>query len=302
MDIGEIIAPPAMHTSADPECPFCPVEKKKPFKTFPGASKNEDALRDIMANPSVLPSRQASARPKTGAAEEQKASGAKVAPNPALQHPTYGAYTYEAHHLIPGTEKVSPGSSSAKVMDGHAIEKWIVKGEKIDNDSGYSINNSDNGTWLPSPPATVKKNRANPKPATPWASEAKAKNNPAALTPNQKQEIADYAARHGQFHYGQHKVLNEEGLHYTYPKEVQDRLTELEKRVAGWSQVCLCDGEQSTPPKPPFKPTWKINEKLDLVSMWIDIDIRMMPASSWTYFISSFSMESAKRAKAPNTV
>lgn len=195
---------------------------------------------------------------------------------PPFQHPVFGNYTYEAHHLIPGTEKVAPGST-ATVMSGHPIEKWIVKGAKVDNDTGYSINNSDNGTWLPSAPAAVKKNRANPTPVRPWASEPKAKKNPAALTVAEKQEIADYAAPEGQFHYGQHKVLAEEGQHYTYPKEVQDRLTELEKRIEGWAKVCLCDPAQSKPPSPPFKPTWQINEKLDLVSIWIEVDITLMP-------------------------
>lgn len=82
MEIGEIIAPPGMSHASDPECPFCPLEKAKPFKTYPGASKNEDALRDVMANPSVLPSRQSSARPKTGGADEQATSRAKVARTP----------------------------------------------------------------------------------------------------------------------------------------------------------------------------------------------------------------------------
>lgn len=301
MEIGEIIAPPGMSHASDPECPFCPLEKAKPFKTYPGASKNEDALRDVMANPSVLPSRQSSARPKTGGADEQATSRAKVARTPPFQHPVFGNYTYEAHHLIPGTEKVAPGST-ATVMSGHPIEKWIVKGAKVDNDTGYSINNSDNGTWLPSAPAAVKKNRANPTPVRPWASEPKAKKNPAALTVAEKQEIADYAAPEGQFHYGQHKVLAEEGQHYTYPKEVQDRLTELEKRIEGWAKVCLCDPAQSKPPSPPFKPTWQINEKLDLVSIWIEVDITLMPPSTWTYFISSFSMETARRASTMTTV
>jgi hypothetical protein len=251
-----------------------------------------------MADPTTLESKDGGCRPKKGDARQQQPSSEKHMPNPPLEHPTFGAYTYEAHHLIPGTEKVAPKSTTA-VMSGHPIEKWIVKGSKIDNDSGYSINNSDNGVWLPSAPSACKKNRANPKPDRPWASEQKAKNNPAALSLDEKTEIASYAMNKGagQFHYGQHKVLNEEGTHYTYSKEVKDRLSALEEFISDWSKVCLCDEDQSDPPSPPFKPTWKINEKLDLVSMWIEIDIRLMPPSTWTYFISSFAMKIAKRGK-----
>jgi len=298
MEICEIIAPAATHEGTDIECPFCPApkEKKDEFTTYPGAAKSESRLKDIMDDPLSLESKESGARPKKGEPNQQQPASAKHHPEQPLEHPIFGAYTYEAHHLIPGTEKVAPKSATS-VMSGHAIEKWIVKGDKIDRDSGYSINNSDNGVWLPSAPKACKKNRANPKPDRPWASDAKAKKNPAALTPDEKTEIALYAMMKGkgQFHYGQHKVLDEEGKHYTYAKEVKDRLTALEDYVAQWSTVCLCDEEQTTPPSPPFKPTWKINEKIDLISIWIEIDISLMPPNTWTYFISTLAMKAANR-------
>lgn len=295
MEISEIIAAPSMHETEDHECPFCPPPgPEENFTTYPGSEKNEDRLKSIMAKPSSLGS-EGNPRPKEGQPGQQKPASAKHAPAPPLQHPVFGAYTYEAHHLIPGTEKVFP-KSSASVMSGHAIEKWIVKGPKIDRDSGYSINNSDNGVWLPSAPASVKKNPANQNPSRPWASERKAKGDPDALSPDEKLEIAEFAKGAGQFHYGQHKVAGEEGTHYTYPKTVHDRLTALEQLVSGWSTKCLCDKKQGQEPSPPFKPTWKINEKLDLISMWIEIDIRLMPASTWKYFISTLAKKVAEGA------
>lgn len=297
MEICEIIAPAVSHNETNNECPFCPPpeENEKKFTTYAGIAKSENKLKDIMADPSILESKDSGARPKKGESNQQQPSSTKLQPVPPLEHPIFKAYTYEAHHLIPGKEKVAPNSTT-EVMNGHPIEKWIIEGDKIDRDTGYSINNSDNGVWLPSAPLNCKKNRANPKPERPWASEAKAKNDPSALNLDEKNEVAIYAMNKGagQFHYGQHKVLNEEGIHYTYAKEVKDRLTALEKEFAAWSLVCLCDKEQSNPPDPPFKPTWKINEKLDLISMWIEIDIHLMPTNTWTYFISTFAMRAAK--------
>lgn len=295
MEMNEPVASDAGHTTPNSECPFCPTPPScESFKTYPGSAKSEPQLKQAMANPANLES---GARPKQGAPNQQQEAARKALPEPPLEHPEFGAYTYEAHHLIPGKERVAPSGENAEeklVMSGHAIERWIQKGENVDRDSGYSINNSDNGAWLPSAPEMCKKLRGN-KPSRPWASEAKAKSDPDALSSDEKTEIARFAMLNGagQFHYGQHKILDEEGKHYSYPKEVEARLTALEGLVSEWSKVCLCDPEQSRPPKPPFKPTWKMNEMLDRVSKKIDEQIRVWTPARWTYFISSFAKELA---------
>jgi hypothetical protein len=181
-------------------------------------------------------------------------------------------------------------------MSGHPIEKWIIKGKQVKGDSGYSINNTQNGVCLPSPPKTVKKNRGNPNPDRPWASAAKSKNNPKALTLADKTEIAEYAmtANLGQFHYGHHKILNDEGLHFSYAEHIQNCLTEAESSLKGWSEVCFCDPAQSKPPKAPFKATWKINALLDGISRCIEFDIKDKQANKWEYFISSFAKDFTK--------
>jgi len=93
----------------------------------------------------------------------------------------------------------------------------------------------------------------------------------------------------GQFHYGQHGILDPEGYHKSYPKTVEERLSALNDKIHGWSKVCLCE-QKKTPTSLKYKPTWKVNEMLDLVSLWIEIDITALPPGSWTYFISTFAM------------
>jgi hypothetical protein len=252
MEIGEVISTPGIHATPEDDCPFCPTpreEDKKKFKTYPGKDKDASRLVAIMENPDLLSSEDSRSRPKKGEPNQQQAASKKPYPASPLTHETFGPYTYEAHHLIPGNEKVAPGDTKA-VMSGHAIEKWIVDGDKVDRDTGYSINNSDNGTWLPSATKANKKDRANPSPARPWASEQKMKNDPLALSLEEKRAIAYFAMQKGagQFHYGQHKILDDEGKHYTYAKEVEERLSKLENLLAAWAETCRCD--QST--KPPL--------------------------------------------------
>lgn len=288
MDIGEIISAAAPHGAENSECPFCPSPEGEDFTTYPGRTALGTTLGEIMVEPTQLPSKQSGCRPKDGNTNRQNAASSKERPNPPLSHPAFGAYSYEAHHLIPGKQKLLKKSGDQKVMDGHPIEKWICAGEKIEGDTGYSINNSDNGAWLASAPESVKKLRGR-KPTRPWERERHPKPHPDALTPEEKDEIAFYAMDHsaGQFHYGKHDVADDTGAHQTYPKTVSKLLTQLENRVSDWSQECPLCGEKPT--EPPYKPTWMMNEFLDLISMAIEIEIRLMPPKTWEYFISSFA-------------
>ena len=182
---------------------------------------------------------------------------------------------------------------------GQPIEKWILKSDKSASDSGYTINNSDNGVWLPSIPTDHKK-RKGYKPFVPWESVAKTKKNPSALQPDIKKQIAEYVMLkgEGQFHNGNHKIVDErQGPHYTYAMTVSERLSALEKFIREWDKACCCKDK-----KTPAEPTWKINEKLDLVSKWIEIDIKSSPPSSWTYFVSGYARDLTSRLSAASSV
>ena len=249
MEIGEIISLPSPHTPE--KCPFCPMPKPEPFTTYPGGqAASGTTLGKIMADPAMM---EGGARPKNGESQRQGEPSAKPRPNPPLSHPDFnrpdgslivsGPYSYEAHHLIPGKEAMLKGEGSAAVMDGHRIEEWIIGGKgKIKADSGYSINNSDNGVWLPSAPENVKKLRGRD-PATPWEREGHEDPHPAALTADEKSMLAFYAMESGagQFHYGKHAISDESGSYPSYPAEVNRILSALYDRINLWSNECpLC--------------------------------------------------------------
>lgn len=291
MDMGEIISMPSPHVPE--KCPFCPMPKDEDFVSHPGAKALGTTLAEIMNNPAQLVPKQPGARPKDGGAERQAKPSAKPKPDPPLEHPTFGPYSYEAHHLIPGKQVLLKDESDETVMDGHPIEKWICKGLNIKKDTGYSINNSDNGVWLPSAPEGVKKLKGRT-PVRPWERENHPKPNPNALTEIEKNEIADFAMDKGagQFHYGKHAISDDSGSYASYPKVVHRRLTELNDRITAWSKECPLCGKK--PSNPPYDPSWKVNEMLDLISMWIQIDIQLSGPRKWTYFISSHALRRHK--------
>jgi|SoiMethySBSTD1v2_1073268.scaffolds.fasta_scaffold167125_2 hypothetical protein len=302
MEINEIIAVPSPHTPD--ECPFCPKPKQEPFTTYPGGSAASGTkLGSIMADP---PSMEGGARPKDGEANRQGKASPKPRPNPPLTHPDFdrpdgsvilsGPFSYEAHHLIPGKETMLKGEGSGTVMDGHKIEEWIIGGKgKITADSGYTINNSDNGVWLPSAPENLKKLRGRPR-TTPWEREGHPKPHPAALTEDEKELLAFYAMEHGagQFHYGKHAISDETGAYKSYPAEVNKILSELYDRINLWSNECPLCGKAKGNPPPPYDPHWKVHDLLDLVSMLIEIYIRLEPPSRWEFFISTHAMNKSK--------
>lgn len=258
MEMGEIISLPEPHVPE--KCPFCPPPKDEDFTTYPGAKASGSTLGDIMKNPADLVSKQEQARPKDGGPERQSKPSSKPRPDPPLAHPTFGPYSYEAHHLIPGKQPLLKKEGGQTVMKGHSIENWIRKGPNIKKDTGYSINNSDNGVWLPSAPESVKKLRGR-NPARPWEQEGHPEPHPNALTQAEKEEIADFAmARAGQFHYGQHAVNDDSGSCDSYPGTVEKRLTELDRRLWAWANECPLCGKK--PAEPPYDPSWKVNELL----------------------------------------
>jgi hypothetical protein len=102
-------------------------------------------------------------------------------------------------------------------------------------------------------------------------------------------------ARAGQFHYGKHAINDDSGSCASYPKTVEERLTALDRRLWAWARECPLCGKK--PADPPYDPSWKVNELLDLISMWIQIEITTPEPRSWRYFISSHAMRRAKALK-----
>lgn len=266
-ELGELVAAIVSHVADENDsCPFCPVPTQGPFTTHPGSANDSQVLESIMKDPGKLTTRQSNARPKSSQPQQQPTSSAKPKPNPIFSDATYGDYSAEAHHLISGNQ----------AMKGHEIEHWIVAGSLVTADTGYSINNSDNGEWLPSIPEQYKEQGG-------WSS----------LMPAEKLRIASLPMKSkGQFHKGPHNITDKDdpsGLHVSYPKEVKRLLTDLCNVMHGWAEKCPLT-KNSDPDKGPFTPNWRIHNMLDHLSRAIATDLKA-DRSEWRYFISTLAMK-----------
>jgi hypothetical protein len=266
-EINELVAPPEPHSpGSDEDCPFCPEPEPEKFTTHPGSANDSSVLENVMADPGCLAGKQGGARPKDGSDQRQRASQAKPKPDPIFRNNKWGAYSAEAHHLISGNQ----------ALKGHDIEKWIVGGDLIKKDTGYSVNNSDNGEWLPSIPEGHKGGAWSP------------------LSFDDKLDIAAAPMKRGkgQFHKGPHNVVDKDGLvaeHTSYPKEVKRLLSDLVEVMHGWAAACpIC--KKVDPDKGPFDPNWRVHDMLDSLSRGIGVDLKG-PPGHWYYFISKVALE-----------
>lgn len=267
-EILELVSPPAIHADDNPDCPFCPIEPPEGFTTHPGEANDSKKLAAVMEKPDTLTSQQGGARPKDGGPRRQSPATPQPQPTPIFSDAQHGAYSCEAHHAISGNQ----------AMKGHPIEEWIsAEKGKIKKDTGYSINNSDNGVWLPSVPEKYKGGG--------WGT----------LKYNDKLTIArrPMEAGKGQFHKGPHDITDPEDpfgvYHKSYMDELKRLLTDLHRLIRGWADHCAkC--EKIDREKGPFDPNWRVNGMLDNLSIAVAAELKM-PAPAWSYFISRVAMD-----------
>lgn len=257
------------HTTINPDCPFCPKNEES-FTTHGGVKNDSGILADVMAKPATLVEKQGGARPKDGNPKRQLPDTASPKPNPIFTHATYGDYSCEAHHIIPGNQS----------LKGSAIEVWIESTHgQIKSDTGYSVNNAANGRWMPSIPEKYRNGT--------WG----------AMDFDKKLEIATLAMQSkGQFHKGHHNIGDPDDpagtYHQRYCDQIKGQLNDLAKTVTGWSSACF----ESTASGPPFDPNWKIHGMLDRISMAIAGNITSTSPATWRYYISRLALERHKRS------
>jgi hypothetical protein len=280
-ELNEIIAPPEPHTGEDKECPFCPEEPPPEYETFPGVRNNSDTLAKNMEDPDGFgKEREKKARPKLGEKHQQNPPSNKdelKEPHPIHTHstdPTIGDYSCEAHHLISGKQAL------AKKI--HNFERWICEGNTIEKDTGYSVNNPDNGIWLPSIPENYKPEKGKNKPL--WG----------PLDYNkEKQVIAEHVmeATQMQFHKSHHRIKDEgeDQMHLTYDDFLIGMLKQMDDRMVLWSNECpFCkDGDK---PKEKFQPSVRANQALDNLSRVTKRHITG-PRQTWDIFISKLARD-----------
>lgn len=255
---------PVGHDDPNDDCPFCPGSEKPTWTTYPGKANSSKKLGSIMNDPSKLTSLQSNARPKDGKEDRQGPAKKRAQPSPIYRDSQYGAYSCEAHHAISGNQ----------ILKGHPAEKLVVKGT-IKKDTGYSVNNSDNGVWLPSVPERLKGK---------WG----------GLRVTRKLAIASkpMAAGKGQFHKGPHDITDPEDVygkyHWTYPRAGKKKLADLLFYVVLWSDECfLCEDVDRS--KGPFPPPYRVNQHLDNISESLGKHM-LASGRSWRFFISTVAM------------
>ncbi len=254
------------------DCPFCPVEKGKNYKTRPGAANNSDTLEEIMTNPKVLPQKQGNAWPHTGMKHpsREEIEG-------KFSHPDYGPYEFQAHHLISGKQ----------ALEGHKVEQWILKSEgKIEEDTGYTVNGSLNGLWAPSWPKNFRKGGDN---AGEWTTSA-----------TDREEIAEriMVLASCQFHLGAHNIGDPDDpgqvRHERYDEWLKKQLTKINLRMWAWSRKCPVCEEDGERKDPPFQPNERINRALNIFSG----EVRRLltgPKETWFIFLSRLALEYHKK-------
>jgi hypothetical protein len=269
-EINEIIAVADQHTSSL-QCPFCPEEPEPDFTTHPGSANHSGTLEKIMGDPSQLVPEQGAARPKEGQPHQQSPSTAQLKPTPIYTSPEDGPFSCEAHHLISGKQ----------ALEGHAFERWIVAGGTIEKDTGYSVNNCDNGLWCPSIPEKHKGGS--------WGNLGDFED---------KYKIARKPMDAGlpQFHKSHHSIRDKDEQnewHEKYDTWLKGLLTQMDDRMTGWSAKCkLC--ETGGKNEPPFQPSVRVNQVLDNLSRVARRNL-LPPASRWKVFLSRYSLQYHKR-------
>lgn len=262
-EFGESIAVLAPHAPGSKACPFCPEEEPKSYTTHPGSANDSRALEDIMVKPSLLPSKQGGARPKNGEKDQQGPSTEQPKPSPIYTSLDHGDCSVEAHHLISGKQ----------ALENSPIEQWLIAAKgRIERDTGYSVNNADNGFWAPSIPERYKGGA--------WG----------AKSYEEKLAIACevMAATQRQFHKSHHRISDPDDpggdVHPSYNEFLQKKLKELNRIIEAWSKHCpLC-----TPDKKP-QPSVTVNQILDNLST----AMRSMvsgPRAGWSVFLSKYAL------------
>jgi hypothetical protein len=272
MEVKELMAEPKGHDRG--KCPFCPMQELKEYLTYAGDDDDKTALRDIMVDPTQLVSRQSKARPKDGKDNNQMASTPQPLPPQTKEADLwidkdspdkFDTFSFQAHHLI-----------SKGVLRDSSFKCWIVKGRNIRGNTGYSVNNADNGIFAPSIPDKFKGK---------WTKE-------------KKQRAAAFfimGTTKIQFHNGPHNITDKENdpdgkFHKKYNIYVQTKLEDMNNLMALWRKACPeCEPPSDDEDWRP-QPSAQLNQYLDNLSRHLKRKISGS-AVTWDIFLSAFALE-----------
>ena len=279
----EVLEPVAMvapHKEPDdPKCPFCPqTDSEEHYKTYGGKQNKGGKLGDNINDPAGFgTSIETDARPKDGQRGKDNRLNqffTETEPEDTRAGVEGGSlgWTFQAHHAIPGNQ----------CLAGHDVEQFILGSKrKIKFDTGYSVNNPQNGVWLPSVPE-----------AGEW---------PGVGKPTESFPLASQAMRDckRQFHLSGHDIpVDVDGLDpetdEIYVVRVTNFLAELHGILEDWRVHC----PNKTSDGKPLGNTL-IHDALDSVSGHM-INLLKFPPERWTSFVSRYARDFAIKARDPN--
>jgi hypothetical protein len=267
------------HTSD--KCPFCPLEKKDQqyYKTYGGAQNDGTKLGNLINEPTKFgTSTEADARPKDG---KEGKDGRQNQGFSNTSNETYSdikgddtEWKFQAHHAISGKQ----------CLNGHLVEKFIIASDKIKFDTGYSVNNPQNGIWMPSYPETQT-----------WPKD-----------PAGKFALAKIAMEKfkRQFHLGHHNITVDPivavdsdkidvDVDQVYVAYVKKELDNLKLVVDSWVDPCKKkDGDKHLG-------NARIHNNLDHISELIISKLKY-PPKGWRFFVSRHARDLAIKTRDPN--
>jgi hypothetical protein len=264
-----------IHQPNDPKCPFCPKQKNEEhYKTYGGADNDGGKLGRLINEPGKFgTSTEADARPKN----EKTGKDGRL-------NQTFKDTDEEKLELVKGDDVVTKfqahhAISGNQCLKGDPVEKFIKAGDKVKYDTGYSVNNPQNGIWLPSSAVGGKA----------WPTD------PAKKFVLAKEAMDKFKR---QFHLGHHNIaVDVDGLDTesdeNYKEYVKRSLKKLHTVLSAWL-VCP---EKETDGKHIGNP--QIHNALDHLSDHIIKKLKGTP-HQWTFFVSRHARDYTIKTRNPN--
>jgi hypothetical protein len=260
--------------SGEPKCPFCPAKKNEEhYRTYKGVDNDGGKLGDLVnESKKFATSIEADARPKNGDRGKDGRPNQSLIDKAEPLKNVKGAdldWKFQAHHAIPGNQ----------CLANDPVEKFITASDIVKYDTGYSVNNPENGIWLPSFPEDEN-----------WPDRPAEKFAMAKIAMNKFQR---------QFHLGHHhiKTVDVDGIDTATDARYTDYVKGLLKDLHGVLFKWLVCPEEDEEKKHLGNP--RIHDALDTISSHIIDKLKGKP-DRWRFWVSRHARDYTIKTRTPN--
>jgi hypothetical protein len=260
------------------KCPFCPPpDKEDHYRTYAGDKNNGGTLGSLLDESETLGvggTIETEARPKDRKIGKDGARN-QYPRKTETQTEVKGSdkkWSFQAHHAIPGKQCLAKSP----------VQNFILEGIRIRYDTGYSVNNPQNGIWLPSMPLNM-----------PWPD----RNDPQGKFDLAQEAMAKFDR---QFHLGHHAInVDVDGLDTdtvdVYTDYVDSFLINLNSILLEWKGACPEWKKKSDKPMG----TPRIHSALDAVAEHLIKKLKGSP-KRWSIFVSRHARDRTIKARDPS--